>query len=128
MSFTIDVKNELCECVLPQSLTDVLKYGLLYPLDFEKKSFVTDSRCVENTFKELFGGYIATEQVSRRNGLYHKIKIRGKKLAYLWHMTRVACHMPELIIMQLPDFVKSFFHFFIFFTIYYYHSKQFELN
>lgn len=75
MSFTIDVKNELCECVLPQSLTDVLKYGLLYPLDSEKTSFVTDSRCVENAFKELFSNSVTTEQVSRRNGLYHKINI-----------------------------------------------------
>lgn len=80
MSLTIDVKKELCECVLPQSLTNAFRYGLLYPLGIERISFLTDSRCVEKSFTEMFTTSISTEQVSRRNGIYHRISIIDNSL------------------------------------------------
>lgn len=80
MSLTIDVKNEVCECVIPNSLTDVFKYGLLYCIDAEKGFLLTDSRCVERIFKELFGSNVHSEQVLRKNGQYYKIFITGNTL------------------------------------------------
>ncbi len=80
MSLTIDVKNEVCESAIPQSLTDVLRYGLLYCFNKDKTSLLTDSRCVERTFGELFGSAVSSEQVSRKNGQYYKITINDKTL------------------------------------------------
>lgn len=80
MSLTIDVKNEVCECVIPQSLTDVFRYGLLYCLCEDKEFLLTDSRCVEKSFTELFGNAVSTEQVSRKNGQYYKIFVNDNSL------------------------------------------------
>ncbi len=81
MSLTIDVKNEICECVIPQQLTDVFRYGLLYCLSGEKNSLLTDSRCVEKSFSEMFSNSVISEQVSRKNGQYYKIHIIDNSLS-----------------------------------------------
>ncbi len=81
MSLTIDVKNEVCECVIPQALTDIFCYGLLYPLSDDKPFLLTDSRCVEKSFSEMFSNDIYPEQVSRKNGQYYKIHIKNKALS-----------------------------------------------
>lgn len=80
MSLTIDVKNEVCECSIPQTMTDVLKYGLLYCFNKDKPFLLTDSRCVERIFGELFGSSVTSEQVTRKNGQYYKITITDKTL------------------------------------------------
>lgn len=81
MSLTIDVKNEICECIIPQNLTDAFCYGLLYCLSKEKNVLLTDSRCVENSFRSLFGNNVASEQVMHRNGRYYKIIMQGNALS-----------------------------------------------
>ncbi len=80
MSLTIDVKNEICECIISQTLSEVFKYGLLYCIDTDKDFFLTDSRCVEKIFSELFGSYIRSEQITRKNGQFYKIFIDSNTL------------------------------------------------
>ena len=80
MSLTIDVKNEVCECSIPQSLTDVLRYGLLYCLDDSRTSLLTDSRCVDRVFGELFGASVTSEPVKRKNGQYYRISVNDEIL------------------------------------------------
>lgn len=80
MSLTIDVKNEVCECAIPQTFIDIFRYGLLYPLNADKPGLLTDSRCVKNTFAEMFGNAVSSEQIARRNGMYYKITLNDKTL------------------------------------------------
>lgn len=80
MSLTIEVKNEVCECIIPQTFADVFRYGLLYCLGKDKPYLLTDSRCVEKSFNELFGSAVSSEQVSRKNGQYYKIFVADKNL------------------------------------------------
>ena len=51
MSFTDEIKSELCGAVLPAQLADTLKYGILYGLNPEKPVLQTKSgemrACVE---------------------------------------------------------------------------------
>ncbi len=81
MSLTIDVKNEVCDCAIPQQLADTFRYGLLYCLSDEKNYLLTDSRRVEMSFRELFGGLVSSEPVSRKNGQYYKIAVSGDTLS-----------------------------------------------
>lgn len=80
MSFTIDIKNELCECIIPQPMLDILRYGLLYCLSSDKSFLLTDSRCVDMSFAELFGNDVCSEQVKRKNGQYYKISVSENAL------------------------------------------------
>lgn len=80
MSFTIDVKNEVCECIIPSSLSDVFCYGLLYCLNVDKPVLLTDSRRVEKCFSELFGGSILSVPTMRKGGQYYKITVSDNKL------------------------------------------------
>lgn len=80
MSFTIDVKNEVCECIIPQAMLDVFRYGLLYCLGADKPFLLTDSRRVDRSFSELFGNNVYSEQVKRKNGQYYKISVNEAAL------------------------------------------------
>lgn len=80
MSFTIDVKNEICECIIPSTLSDVFCYGLLYCLNVDKPVLLTDSRRVEKCFSELFCGNIASVPTMRKGGQYYKITVLDNKL------------------------------------------------
>jgi len=80
MSFTIDVKNEVCECVIPSSYSDVFCYGLLYCLNTDKPVLLTDSRRVEKCFSELFGESISSVPTMRKGGQYYRITVSDNKL------------------------------------------------
>lgn len=80
MSFTADLKNELCEGIIPQSLVDTFCYGLLYPLNEEHNSVTTDSRQVEQCFSELFSKYAVCEQKNRKDAVIYKITLDTDKL------------------------------------------------
>ena len=81
MSFTIDVKNEVCECVIPIQLSETFCYGLLYSLGSDKPVLLTDSRRVEKCFGELFGGSVVSEPTMRKGGQYYRITVADKKLS-----------------------------------------------
>ena len=80
MSFTIDVKNEICDCVIPISLSEVLCYGLLYCFDKDRPILLTDSRRVEKCFGEMFGSSITSEPTMRKGGQYYRITVNDNKL------------------------------------------------
>ncbi|MBQ8903261.1 MAG: DNA-binding protein WhiA, partial [Oscillospiraceae bacterium] len=80
MSFTADIKNELCESIIPQSLIDTFSYGLLYPLGEDRPYITTDSKNVEHCFLELFSKHSASEQKKRNDSVIHKITLDTDKL------------------------------------------------
>lgn len=80
MSFTAEVKNELCEGIIPQALVDTFKYGLLYPVRKECPYLTTEHKCVEQCFSELFSNYISYEQKKRKDSLNFKITINTDRL------------------------------------------------
>ncbi len=89
MSFTVEVKNELCEGIIPQSLMDTFSYGLLYPVRAERPYIITDNNSVKQCFSELFTGNASCEQKKRADGTAYKIAINADKLnekySFLYH-------------------------------------------
>lgn len=78
MSYTSDIKNELCEEIIPQALIDTFCYGLLYPLRSDNSFFVTDNINIVQCFNELFSGNVYCE--TRSKGASFKISINTEKL------------------------------------------------
>lgn len=69
MSFTDEIKSELCGTVLPAQFAEILKYGILYGLNPEKPVLQTKSSEICACVETLFGG--AAEK-----------KMRGEKTVY----------------------------------------------
>ncbi len=80
MSFTSEIKNELCESIVPQTLIDTFCYGLLYPLRDDKSYFITDNKCVEKCFSELFSEYVSIEYCKKGENDNYKLHINTDKL------------------------------------------------
>ncbi len=80
MSFTSDIKTELCEGIIPQALADTFCYGLLYPLRKEKPYIVTDNKSVEQCFLELFSNNSSYEHRKKGENLNYKITVNADKL------------------------------------------------
>ncbi len=80
MSFTADIKNELCEGIIPQPLVDTFCYGLLYPTRREQPCISTDSIRVEQCFSELFAKYAHREQKKRKEAVLYKVVLDTDKL------------------------------------------------
>lgn len=77
MSFNSDVKNELCEAVISQQLSDIFRYGLMYGMNSDKPTAVTEFKCVERCYSELFGGNAIIEHIVRRKIPCYKITVSG---------------------------------------------------
>lgn len=56
MSFTDEIKNELCGSVLPASAAELLKYGIVYGLNLPNAVFRTKNTAVCTCIETLFGG------------------------------------------------------------------------
>lgn len=80
MSFTSDIKNELCEGIIPQPLIDTFCYGLLYPIRRDRPFFTTDNKCVEQCYAELFQNTVICEQKKQSDILSYKITVNTEKL------------------------------------------------
>lgn len=80
MSFTADIKNELCEGIIPQNLIETFCYGLLYPLNQEKPYIITDSKLVEQSFLELFSNNASSEQRRKAESFNYKVTVDTDKL------------------------------------------------
>ncbi len=80
MSLTSDIKNELCEGIIPQALVDTFCYGLLYPIRKGKPFYTTDIKSVEQCYAELFSGSVSSETKAKNNGTVFKVSIDADKL------------------------------------------------
>lgn len=80
MSLTSDIKNELCEGIIPQTLVDTFCYGLLYPVRKEKPFYTTDIKSVEQCYTELFSGNVSSETKAKNSGTVFKVSIDADKL------------------------------------------------
>ena len=54
MSFTHDVKRELCACDVPDDLRDVLRYGMMYGFKGEEPYFITRDKSVAGYVRRIF--------------------------------------------------------------------------
>ena len=54
MSFTTDVKQELCSCEVPDNLREPLRYGLMFGFKGDEPYLVTHDKAVANYIKRMF--------------------------------------------------------------------------
>lgn len=80
MSFTSDIKNELCEGIISQSLIDTFCYGLLYPLREEFPYLVTDNSGVAQCFCSMFASDVVSESKKLKGATGFKLLINTDKL------------------------------------------------
>lgn len=64
MSFTTDVKNELCGCELSKKQEKIFLYGFAYCL--KQKEYFTESTAVKDIIKRIGGGEITVRPHKRR--------------------------------------------------------------
>ena len=79
MSFTSDIKSELCEGIIPQTLVDTFCYGLLYPIRRDKPFLTTDNKSVEQCFTELFQNNVIAE-LKKQGEAACRITVNTEKL------------------------------------------------
>jgi len=73
MSFTDEIKSELCGAVLPAQLADTLKYGILYGLNPEKPVLQTKSGEVRACVETLFGSSAEKKRSGEKTGYIFSI-------------------------------------------------------
>lgn len=67
MSFTTDVKNELCSCDLSKKEEKIVMYGFLYSLK-EQKEYFTESETVGEYLRRIFGEKKLLSATTQRRG------------------------------------------------------------
>lgn len=75
MSFTTDVKNELCSCELSKKQEKTFFYGFMYCL--KKKEYFTESPAVKDIIKRICGDKITCKPHNRRGREGFLIDLRG---------------------------------------------------
>ena len=81
MSFTNDVKRELCSCDVPDDLRDVLRYGMMYGFKGEEPYFITRDKSAAGYVRRIFPkNSMAVTTTKIRTGLSYCVAPQDRML------------------------------------------------